>query len=103
MVNKFKSRHNNDPCIPDISFVRASIIPHLQTELHTTLPEWYQKALRSLITNKDLTVLTADKGGATCVLQTTKYYALGLDILKDSSTFKPVLESDVEGWEVTAM
>ena len=30
-VNRFKYQHANDPCVPDIDFIRASVIPHLQT------------------------------------------------------------------------
>ena len=65
------------------------------------LPDRYQKALRSLIAKKELTVLSADKGGAVGVLLTTKYYALGLDVLKDTNTFKPVQDEDVIGRDVT--
>ena len=35
--------------------------------------------------------------GAVGVLLTTKYYALGLDVLKDTNTFKPVQDEDVIG------
>ena len=67
------------------------------------LPDRYQKALRSLIAKKDITVLSADKGGAVGVLLTTKYYALGLDVLKDTTTFKPVQEGDKTGRNVADM
>ena len=102
-VNSFKSRYKHDPRVPDISFIRASVIPHLETERHATLPERYIKAFRSLIAKKDIMILPADKGGAVGVLRTTRYHALGLDQLQDTNTFQPVDEDDVIGRDVTAM
>ena len=102
-LNKFRSRYANDPRVPDISFVRSSVIPYLDTERHTTLPDRYYRAISTLARKKDLTVVPADKGGAVCVLRTTKYYALGFDVLSDTNTFLPVEEDDVEGRDVTAM
>ena len=102
-VNQFHSQNSSDKRVPDITFLRASVIPYLNTDRHATLPERYVKALRSLIKKKDLTVISADKGGAVGVLKTTKYYALGMDVLNDANTFTPVQRNDIEGRDVTAM
>ena len=102
-VNKFRAKHANDPRIHDITFIRASVIPYLNTERHSTLPERYVKALRSLIKKKDLTIISADKGGAVGVLKTTKYYALGMNVLNDADTFTEVQDDDKEGKDVTVM
>ena len=102
-VNKFRTQHAHDPRVPDLAFIRASVIPYLDTERHTTLPERYLKAFRSLQGKKDLTILPADKGGAVGVLRTTKYYALGLGVLQDTTQFKPVDEEDKEGRDVATM
>ena len=93
-VNKFRTQHAHDPRVPNIAFIRASVIPYLDTERHTTLPERYLKAFKSLQAKKDLTILPADKGGAVGVLRTNKYYALGLGVLQDTTQFMPVNEED---------
>ena len=102
-VNKFLYRHKNDPKVPDISFIRASVIPHLATQRHATLPDRYLKAIRSLTAKKGITIIPADKGGFCCILRTTKYHALGLDVLSDQTTFAPVLDGDIEGSDIAAM
>ena len=78
-------------------------IPYLGTERQATLPERYYKAISSLTRKTYLTVVPADKGGAVCVLRTNKYYALGFDVLSDTSTFLPVEEHDEEGRDVAVM
>ena len=79
-VNKFRYQHANDPRVPSLAFIRAAVIPHLESGRHATLPECYVKAFRSLQAKRHLTVISADKGGAVGVLLTTKYYALGLGV-----------------------
>ena len=62
-VNKFRNQHKYDPRIPDISFIRASVIPYLSTDRHATLPDRFIRAIRSLTGKKGITILPADKGG----------------------------------------
>ena len=78
-VNKFHYRYKHDPKVLDISFIRASVIPHLATQHHATLPDRYLKAIRSLKAKKGITIIPADKGGFCYVLQTTKYHTFGPD------------------------
>ena len=60
-------------------------------------------AIKSLTGKKGLTILPADKGGAICIMQTTKYHALGLDVLSDVTNFAPVTDDDKEGSDVSIM
>ena len=66
------------------------MIPYLETQRHTTLPERYVKAFRSLVSKTDIKIVAADKGGAVGVMRATRYYQLGLDVLDDPSTFQQV-------------
>ena len=102
-VNRFSYQHARDHRIPSIAFIRSAVIPHLDTGRHTTLPERYLKAFRSLQAKKHLTVISADKGGAVGVLLTTKYHALGLGVLQDTTQFAPVQAADKEGHDISAM
>ena len=102
-LNSFKSRYANDPSVPNISFIRASVIPYLDTARHATLPERYVKAFRSLVTKRDIYVLPSDKGGPVAVMRATRYHALGLDVLQDADTFTQVDEDDEEAIDVKVM
>ena len=102
-LNRFKYQYATDPRVPDIDFIRASVIPHLETGRHAVLPDRYLKAFRSLQGKKHLTVISADKGGAVGVLLTTRYHALGLDVLEDTTQFVRVQEGDKEGHDVKEM
>ena len=48
-VNKFRYQHRDDPRIPDISFIRASVIPHLNTDKHATLPDRFVEAIKGIV------------------------------------------------------
>ena len=102
-INKFRYQHKLDLKVPNIAFVRASVIPYLATQRHATLPDRYVQAIRSLTAKKEITIIPADKGGAVCVLLTTKYHALGLDVLSDTTMFAPVEDEDLEGSDIAIM
>ena len=102
-LNQFRYRHSTNLQVPSVEFVRASVIPYLETQRHTTLPERYVKAFRSLISKTDIKIVAADKGGAVGVMRATRYYQLGLDVLDDPSTFQQVQQDDVEACDVQEM
>ena len=102
-LNSFRHRHRHDLNVPSVEFIRASVIPHLDTHRHATLPERYIKAFRSLIAKTDVYIVAADKGGAVGVMRATRYHQLGLDVLQDDTTFQPVADHDDEGREASLM